>query len=100
MYALLASFKVRRTLPQAPCNRCRRRALPGSAGSDGARDATVGTHAGDAGSQAKTRRDLMSSQLAGYFAIPAFAGLPSTALASPSASPDEAARISRLQSDP
>src|SRR5688500_11028364 len=41
----------------------------------------------------------MSSQLARYFAIAAFAGLPSTALVSPSASADEAARISRLESE-
>ena len=41
----------------------------------------------------------MTSQLARYFAIAAFSGLPSTALMSASAAADEASRISRLESE-
>lgn len=41
----------------------------------------------------------MTSQLARYFAIAAFSGLPSTALMPASAAADEASRISRLESE-
>jgi len=41
----------------------------------------------------------MSSQLARYFAIAAFSGLPSTALMPAAAAADEASRISRLESE-